>query len=226
MRKLLGLLLAAAAAFSMLAVSVSAADYGTAPNYTVENTVTVKTDAVKDALKSSDPTVNIGGGDFQIMKEALSEIAKANKTVTFVADGYTITIDPKDITDSAKAINLKMSVKSAKKVEDIDATAVIIQPSASGNFGFSLTVKIPASAFASAGVSAKNAKAYHVDGNGGITNLPLTANADGSAYVKFDRASYYVITEKALPERTENAVGTAKPVSAGGWFGWIRRIFT
>jgi len=200
MRKLLSILVASVAAFSMLAVTVSAADYPTPPSYTVEVTDTVKADDIKDALKSDKPVINIGDGDVQLSKDAISEIAKGGKTVTFTADVYTITIDPKDITNGAKAINLNMDIKSATKVEGTDAKAVIIQPSASGDFGFSLTVKIPASVLTSVGVKAADAKAYYVADNGSIKKQEMTAYTDGSASVKFNHASYYAITEKTLAE--------------------------
>jgi len=201
MKKALGIF-AAVMVMSAFTVTVSATDYPEPPRYIIEVTDTVQPSDIKDALKTSNPTIYISDGNVVISKSALREIAKGGKKIKFTADGYTITINPNDITDDARSINLKMTVKNAKKIEGVSAAAVIIQPAASGDFGFSLTVSVPTSVFKSAGIKTSGAKAYYIGDNGSIKEKSFSVNSDGSVSVKFNHASYYAITEKSLTSKS------------------------
>jgi len=162
-------------------------------------------DEEEDEEEGIEIYIGDGEGDYLLTEGVLAEILKSGVPVTFVTDEYSVTIDPSDITDAARAINLRMDVNTVNySVANVTATAIVIAPSASGEFGFAVTVTIPAAQIAAAGFNnVWNLKAYHISGDI-ITKHPITVNPDGSISIKFSGASEYIITEADLPV-TNNA---------------------
>ncbi|MDR1688374.1 MAG: LPXTG cell wall anchor domain-containing protein [Clostridiales bacterium] len=150
--------------------------------------------------------------------DAIAVIANSPVPVTFEAGNYSISINPADITNGARAIDLHMDIRSeTRQFGGIEAKAITVAPSTSGDYGFSLTVNIPAAQFQTAGIYVQNLKAYHIADSGRITRHPLTVNGDGSVSVKFSGASEYVITEEDLPvDEDLSAAAAAEGASGDG----------
>lgn len=218
MKKLLSVLCSVAITVSFLTVSAFASDYAENPGYVVitpppANTGTTPSapaqtttdDQVKAAIQENKPIYIDASAPATITKSALAEIAKSDKPVTFEAADYSLTIDPSDITDSAKAIDLSMEIgmgaDAANLVSsdiELPANAIVISPSAQGQFGFAVTITLPASALSDAGIDPAKARVFYIADDGTVSEVgEVTVNADGSVSVKIDHASQYVIAETA-----------------------------
>lgn len=219
MKKVLSVLCSAAVTLSLFTVSVSAASgYATDPGYSVPkpidktstdkaeeaNVVTaVSEQAINDAITSGTP-IQIGDSS-KITKDALATIIEAGKPVTFeTKDGVSLEIDPASITDSAREIDLSMEVSlysKAAQVSDtvkVPANSIVINPTASGEFGFTISITIPAQMLKDAGLNGNNVKLYYIDDNGNVTDLgKAKLNSDGSVSFPISHASQYVLAEEA-----------------------------
>jgi len=79
------------------------------------------------------------------------------------------------------------------------ANSIVIDPVASGQFGFTITLTIPATQFTAAGVNANNVQLFLVDAEGRASRQgQVRLNNDGSANISISRASFYVLTETNL----------------------------
>jgi hypothetical protein len=146
-------------------------------------------------------------GKVTVQESAIAEIANSDVTVVIEVDGdvvdYTVTIDP-DLIDTPKAINIAMDIEidtdEGETVSGVEIPegSVIIKPQQKGNFGMTLTVTIPASAFA--GMNTGNLSLYYVSDNGEVSKLSdsqITVNADGSVSISISHASAYMISDIA-----------------------------
>lgn len=153
-------------------------------------------------------------GDAVVQEAAIAAIAKGDKPVTFDVDtdegvDYSITIDPKSITD-AKAINLGMVISvepNSTEVEGADVTsgAILIYPAQKGDFGMTLNITIPASALE--GINIENCQLYYVsdDGEVSLVEDAITVSDDGSSItVSISHASYYVVTDIDLEKAVDD----------------------
>jgi hypothetical protein len=201
MRKLVCVLVCFVTAFSLFAFSVSATDYGTPPDYNIIVAETVEVDDIIAAITADEPIV-LSGGAVKLPVEAIAAIANADAPVTFLADGFSIVIDPATITDDAVAIdlNIAVEVESDATIAGITGvTAIQIIPPTKGNWGFEVTLAIPVEKFVAAGLDLDNLKAYYIDSNGNtIKEIPVIV-VDGNVLVSFNGASQYVITDQVLP---------------------------
>jgi len=170
---------------------------------------------VEEAIKNGGEvklSVN-DNGDAVVQEAAIAAIAKGDKPVTFDVDtdegvDYSITIDPKSITD-AKAINLAMVINvepSSTEVEGADVTsgAILIYPAQKGDFGMTLNITIPASALE--GINIENCQLYYVsdDGEVSLVEDAISDNGDGSITVSISHASYYVVTDVDLEKAVDD----------------------
>ncbi len=149
--------------------------------------------AVKDAIENGDEIdVVVEDGDAVVQEAAIGEIAKADAPVVFeVADDdsdidYKIVIDPESIED-VKAINLAMNITTV-------SGNIVITPAQKGEFGMTLNVVIPVSAFD--GIDLDIAELYYIADNGETTLIPDGFSVVGDeVIIPISHASAYVISE-------------------------------
>lgn len=207
--KLLVSALLTSAMVSFASVSAFAANYAVDPGYDKPQQVTeeagttpekptnvVTDDTIKEVLKSDAPVVYIDSDKATVKEDAIGAIAKSDKSVTFEADEYSVTIDPADI-DEVKAINLAMDVDVCDE-GDYAYDAIVITPAQKGDFGMTVTVTIPAAK--AKNLNTKSLFVYYVSDDGDVTLLEdvVTVNADGSISVSISHASSYVITDEEI----------------------------
>lgn len=193
MKKSIAALCAATMALSMVGTTAFAVDYAISngagnsdsSSSTVAKDNTVTRGEVIKAIQYG-KAIEIESGSTVVSKSLVSEIAAAETPVTFVADEYSITIDPDSVT-SVKAIDLGISIATNDK-------AITIAPAMKGEFGLEMQITLPKSALGK--VNASVAHVYYVSDDGKVEDLgPVTVNADGSVSITISHASQYVITE-------------------------------
>lgn len=218
---------AAAVMASAAFVTVSAADYSKDPNYGKPTTeaVEVKADAVTAAVKESEGkdevviTVESNAGA-KLGTEALAAIKDAGKPVVLANETYTVTIDPKNIKDGAKEIDLSMGIVVTAEETKISnnvtlpAGAVMVSPLANGDFGMTVEVKVPAK-----GLGA-DAKLYYVADDGKVSEVKDALKIEGDyAVITISHASSYVLSATPVKEGSPST-GVTLPIAlvalAGG----------
>lgn len=214
MKKVLSVLCSAAVTLALFTISAYAADYATDPQYIIVtpigDTTTPSTTVSAIGEKTISDAITNGtviqiSDSAKLTKDALATIAASDTPVVFETnDGVKLEIDPASITDNARAIDLSMEVSLFDKATQINdtvkvpANSIVINPAASGEFGFAIKITIPAQMIKDAGLSGNNLKLYYIDDNGNITDLgKVKLNKDGSASIEIDHASQYVLAEAA-----------------------------
>ena len=81
----------------------------------------------------------------------------------------------------------------------IPANSIVIDPAATGNFGFTLSITISDSELEERSLSADTVNLFHVSTAGAVSNRSnqLTRNSDNSVTVSFDSASVLVLSNNA-----------------------------
>lgn len=141
-------------------------------------------------------------GNLTLMEDTIAAIAGSNVEVTVDVQpdskgdlGYSVGIDPAKVKDIKGSVNIGMKVYKVKKMSSVDdikvpSNAVIIKPKASGDFGVTLKVTVPKSAFE--GMTASKIRPYAISGTGKnkkVVMLPddaYTVNDDGSITILID----------------------------------------
>ena len=118
-------------------------------------------------------------------------------------NGRTITISNIG-TNLPATINLNVEVDSRANAStaygaQIPANSIVIDPAATGNFGFTISITISDSELADRNLSANTVNLFHVSTAGAVSNRSnqLTRNSDNSVTVSFDSASVLVLSENA-----------------------------
>ena len=141
----------------------------------------------------------------------LDAIREANALVKIgLPCGMVITIDPRGMTEAARAIDLNINIKfSGDKKAGIPERSIMIDPAAQGPFGFEYSFNISEEQLTEAGLTAETTRLYYVNDAGKITQDygVVTVNADGSITVTIDRASSYVLTQI----KAGDVLGTGTP---------------
>ena len=207
MKKFLSALAAVLVASSLFAASVSATDYTDDPGYddtdeqiadgttdigkTAETPASVVAEgAIAFAVENGEP-IYISSTTSVLKADAISAIVNSETPVTFVADGYSITIDPASVTDAAD-LDLGMTIGT-----DEELGGITITPAASGEFGLTATITLPAELFADIDLEA--AHLFSIAEDGTVTDLgAVTVNEDGTVSVDISAASEFVISDEAL----------------------------
>jgi hypothetical protein len=208
MRKLASVLVCVIAAFSLLAVSASATDYGFDPEYVIEVTGTVieaadVSNAIEAAVAAGEAaTIVLAEANTILSSDAISAIANAAAPVEFILpNGLSISIDPATITDNAVAINLNIDFAitgAGNQVEGVPANSIALFPSARGDFGFEVSINITAAQLAEAGLNGNNVRIFHVSDNV-ITDMGrVRLNADGSITAAISGASHYILSDQDI----------------------------
>jgi hypothetical protein len=122
--------------------------------------------------------------------ETLQAIKQAGVLVKIeLSCGMIITIDPQTITDTSRSININISI-------EVNEGGIIILPDNHGEFGLELNFNVTANELSEAGLSADNARLFHVDENGKVTvGGSINRNADGSVTITISHASHYILQE-------------------------------
>jgi len=140
-----------------------------------------------------------------ITENALNIIKNSGVPVQIeLPNGLVITIDPATITDQATMIDLNIEIyttfQTTVVIDDVTVPAlgIIINPAASGYFGFEVSFNIPASMVLEMGLDPNLVRLWYVSYEGIVIEKEggVTVNADGTLTIKFDGASYYVLAEK------------------------------
>lgn len=172
-------------------------------------------DTVKDALENADSgEVAIGlaeddKGNVTLMEDTIAAIAKSGTEVTIVVSpkseneiAYSVSIDPNMINDINGSLNIGMDViklekKSLVSGVKVPADAVVIKTKAKGDFGATLKVTVPKSAFSK--MNAAQVRPYAISGKGEnkkVVQLPDDAyviNADGSVTILIDDGNAIIV---------------------------------
>jgi hypothetical protein len=158
---------------------------------------------VETALASINSRIALSQGDSTVMSaSSLKAIRESEMPLTVILpNGLRIVIDPELITDDARDLDLNIDISIATGGEDIagvsiPANAIIIAPSAHGAFGFTISFDIMSDVLANAGITAENAKKFHVAADGTVTDMSdyITVNSDGSITVHISHASAFYLT--------------------------------
>ena len=192
-------------------VTVGAADYSANPDYgkPAAPAVEVKKDDVATAVAAAKDNADVKVVEIKVeddkgaklSKDVVTEIKGSTKPVAFKNDEYTVTIDPKKVTDKVpENIDLSMGVtpvaeetKLAKDVT-VPAGAVMVVPAAKGDFGMTVQVTVPAN-----GIDKTKAKLYYVADDGKVTEVKDALKFEGdNAVITISHASSYVISEEAV----------------------------
>jgi len=163
-------------------------------------------DLLDDALRTGAPIVLPPGASAEITVDDLESIrdSDAGEVDIVLPCGRQITIS--NIGDNPRAIDLNLEVTivppgSPTRIGNVNvgANSIVIDPAASGQFGFTITLTIPAAQFTAAGVNANNVQLFLVDSEGRASRQgQVRLNNDGSASISISRASFYVLTETNL----------------------------
>jgi hypothetical protein len=112
-----------------------------------------------------------------------------------------ITINALTITDEAQSINLNFSIFILAEggptfTPPIPENSIIILPSASGEFGFEISLDLSAEKLEEAGIDVAEANLFHVSSTNRVSTYRgrFVSNPDGSVTITIDSASYYVFT--------------------------------
>ena len=165
----------------------------------------IPTDLFENALNSGDTIKLTPETGTTISGDALNLIKNSGVPVQIeLPNGLVITIDPASITDQAKMIDLNIEIfttfQTTVVIDDVTVPAlgIIINPAASGYFGFEISFNIPASMVLEMGLDPALVKLWYVSYEGFVTEKVggVILNADGTLTVTIDGASFYVLAEK------------------------------
>jgi hypothetical protein len=167
---------------------------------------------IADALDSGE-TLVLEEGDSTVISEDALQLIKESETVLEIdlPNGRRIRINPESITEDAVAIDLNVDVIITNQATDITivteegtrevrvpANAIVIDPAAHGNFGFTLEIDISAEELADSGLRGDNVRLFYIGDDGSVTEMGrVRRNADGSITILIDSASRYVLAEVA-----------------------------
>lgn len=142
-------------------------------------------------------------GKITVTEEAMVEIAAGDVVVEFVADDYTITVDPASITN-AKAVNLAMQIEQTQNGTTINGVTIpagsfIIRTGMKYNYGMELTITLNRSDMKD--IVKGEAKLYSIDYDGEVAKditEGLTVNSDYSATIKISHGAILIITKDEI----------------------------
>jgi hypothetical protein len=166
---------------------------------------TVVDDALKNA-KDGKATIYVEpskNGKITITEEAMSEISKSGTIVEFVADGYTVAIDPETIED-IRAINIAMQIEVTEKGTEINGVTIpagsfIIKTGMKYKYGMELTITLNKSDMKD--IVSGEAKLYSIDHDGTVAKditEELTVNSDYSATIKLSHGAILIISKDEI----------------------------
>jgi len=185
---------------------------------------------ITDALEDDKPFIKLNEGDSTVIsEEALKAIKGQDKALEIeLTNGLVISIEPKNITDDAKSIDLKIDLTITEKATTVNnvlfpANAIVLAPAAHGEFGFTISFTLTAQMLAEAGLNGNNVRLYYVSTDGTVTEMDrIKRNSDGSVTISISHASQYVLSEVA-PQGTggggnipQTGGGGDKPQTGGG----------
>jgi len=165
---------------------------------------TISSTAVEAALASINLRMVLGEGDSTVISaSSLQTIKETDKPLIVVLpNGLTLFIDPESITEDARDIDLNFDVRVSTEDDVIagvavPANSILISPPTHGQFGFTVSFDLSAEFLADAGITAENARKYHVCAEGNVTHMrdSIDVNDDGSITVHISHASAYYLTE-------------------------------
>jgi len=133
------------------------------------------------------------GASTTLSTDILQEI-RLSSTALYVRlpSGLEVRIDPETITDYAVGIDLYIE-------SDTTDNSIVLNPSAHGNFGFELQIRITPTMLAAAGLNPVNVRLFHIDDDGVVTDDGwATPLANGYVMIGITRASQWVLTEEDL----------------------------
>jgi hypothetical protein len=203
MKKLISLL--CAAVLTAVCAVAASASYAVPPEYPAPNVPTsgaaddptrvVDAEIVESRIAEGEAVYLYPAANDEVIldKSTLAAIARASEPVTFVnvETSVTMTIDPDKMTAQAREVDLNIPVVPAD-----DGRGIVIAPPTHGEYGFTISLQIPASAFPP-GFNVNNARCYYVDDNGGITPADgYFAVINGNIFFEFDHASSYLIADE------------------------------
>ncbi|MCL2629019.1 MAG: hypothetical protein FWD44_10065 [Oscillospiraceae bacterium] len=162
---------------------------------------------LEDALKNDIPLIIAQGGSTAISAANLQAIkAQENPLDIVLPSGLTVTIDPASITTAARSIDLNVAVSTVSEASTVNgarvpANSLVIAPTATGEFGFTIEFTISAAEIAAAGLKANEIKLYYINSNGQVRSDigEITLNSNGSVTVKIKQASRYVLANESTP---------------------------
>jgi len=220
---IIGFICALGLSFTM-SISAFAADYNTDPGYNLppksgsSSGASVNANANADASAAPSDNWNAvasalesskAGETVTITMNASGSIpsnillsAKENDVILSVKlnNGLTLTIDPSTIKDNAREIDLNIDVVIADKAFKYNGTnfpvkgGIIIDPAASGEFGFEVSFNLTSAQLKEAGFNGNSVSILHIDNNGRITTSGRVQRlTNGGVKVTISKASFYAI---------------------------------
>jgi hypothetical protein len=146
-----------------------------------------------------------------LIKELIDVIAKYGLPVSFKTPSFTLTFDPKNITESAKAIDLNFVAGNVNQTLPVDtlnkisnkiphfgevlSDPFVLAPPTEGDWGLTADVGLPAS---SVNVPADKLAIYHIDGKGHIKGKVDFEADGGDILFSINGASSYVFVDISL----------------------------
>lgn len=231
--KKLASVLAAGILFATLSMTAFATDYSSDPNYeapqagsgaTADTAAELVTkDTISNAVNSGNP-VYIKNTAALLKADAISELAKAAAPITFVAPNYSLTIDPAAIT-AAKDLDLSFAVTAPAAATTVSgaaipAGAIVINPAASGEFGLTVALTLPASALGA--LDSSSAKLFYISDAGEVSQMANPVwNVDGSVTIRISHASQYVLATSAPTAAPADDADNADTGSASMSAAWL-----
>ena len=182
--------------------------------------VNIPSRLILSALEDDIPLVILRDGDSTIISYAALQLIKEADVVLKIElpNGLVISIDPAEITDSARAVNLNIDITVVLESQlvngkDVPDNSIAISISDRGNFGFSISFPILPELFEAAGISSDAVRLFHVDSEGDVAEKfdEFAINDDGSVTITISHASGYILSEEMpnFPVLNDDS-GTAK----------------
>jgi Leucine-rich repeat (LRR) protein len=158
---------------------------------------------IEEALESGEPLVLAPGASAIITAADLKEIKDSESGWLTVVLPNGLWVHIFDIKDGAVPIDLNIAVTPVTTATTIAGTqmqapanSVIINPSAHGQFGFTIGIEISAAQMAAAGING-DVNLYYVNSAGVVTNYGdegIFIYSNGAAWVEITHASVYVLS--------------------------------
>lgn len=164
-------------------------------------------------------------GNVTLMEDTIAAIANgATEVVIEVTPSseneiaYTVGIDPQSITDVNGSLNIGMTIIKPSKMSSVNgvripSNSVVIKPKAKGDFGVTLRVNVPSSAFS--GMKDENVRPYAISGTGKkkkVVQLPEDSyfvNTDGSVTVLLENGNATIVFSDKNIAKAAKKHGTA-----------------
>jgi len=154
-----------------------------------------------DAALSNNGALVLTGANTNITVSDLQKIKASGGVLDIqLPNGVHISIPAASIGNSPVPIDLNIVLTSTTTSTTVNgaqvpANSLIINPTAHGEFGFTVQIHIPVSALAAAGLGSGNLNLFYVRADGTVVNYgAIQRLSDGSAIVSISHASQYYLS--------------------------------